>query len=127
MLETIRQGGVPYRRPASRQAAFTDMQPEDLLAVVEEAKDLIEAGRFYPLLPHEFVHIWFPPPDHRPSADYRDFISGDGQLENVDWTAARDTVTLAHDLTLLRLDKNLEANDRAALRNQLARAREGSQ
>jgi len=127
---TARKGGLRYRKPGGKGRQFTDMLPNELVCVVEEAANLVESVRSspaesWPLSPMELQRIFEPPPMRNRPSDYTARLEEMSHFPD-DVETLRPATVLANDLTLIRLgydpdDRDARNNLRVELsRNQMA-------
>ncbi len=116
---TARKGGLRYRKPCGKGSQFTDMRPNELMCVVEEAANLVESVRrspanSWPLSPKELRRILEPPAMRNRPSDYTARLEEmSDYLDPVE--KLRPATVLANDLTLIRL--GYDPDDRDARNN----------
>ena len=125
---TARKAGLRYRKPGGKGRQFTDVLPNELVRLVNEAANLAESVRrsptnLWPLSPKELKRILEPPSMRNRPTDYAarleemsHYLDGVEQL--------RAATVVANDLTLMRLGYDPDDLDaRNNLRVELSRSR----
>jgi hypothetical protein len=122
-LRALSDDGLPYRNPRGSSPLFTDMRPDELRRVVNEAAHLACAAHampneLLPLLPAEVHRIRNPPSTRTTPSDYNDRLAEIAKYPD----AVRSYAILATDLVLLRLGRDPDDEQaRAPLRVTLNR------